>query len=209
MTAKELLSLIDVLDSGDASAAISIDINGLPNSLDALVKPGDRIRIPAERAKAQVYVLGGVAKSGSYAFYEGMTIKGAVDQSGGVSPRGDSKRIFILRGVTMGPFDLDKQPDIKLQTGDSIRVEVRAEVQYVAVIGLVKKPMNVEWSQSLTAKDAIKQAQGVLNPRNFVVVRSVTKVNKPEVKIRWSDFVKDKTKDIYLEPGDVVEVVEK
>jgi protein involved in polysaccharide export with SLBB domain len=86
---------------------------------------------------------------------------------------------------------------------------VRAEVQYVAVIGLVKKPMNVEWSQSLTAKDAIKQAQGVLNPRNFVVVRSVTKVNKPEVKIRWSDFVKDKTKDIYLEPGDVVEVVEK
>ena len=48
-----------------------------------------------------------------------------------------------------------------------------------------------------------------MNPKNFLVVRSITKVNKPEVKIRWSDFVKDKTKDIYLEPGDVVDVVEK
>ena len=82
-------------------------------------------------------------------------------------------------------------------------------MQYIAVIGLVKKPMNVEWTPSLTAKEAIRQAQGVLNPRNFVVVRSVTKVNKPEVKVRWSDFVKDKTKDIFLEPGDVVDVVEK
>ena len=209
MTAKELLSLVDVLDSGDASAAVSVDVNGRPNPLDGYVRPGDRIRIPAQQAKAQVYVLGGVTKAGSYTFYEGMTLKGAVDQSGGVSPRGDSNRVFILRGVSMGPFDLDKQPDIKLQKGDSVRVEAKADIQYIAIIGLVKNPINVEWSPQLTAKEAIRQAQGVINPRYFVVVRSITKVNKPEVKVRWSDFIKDKTRDIFLEPGDVVDVVEK
>ena len=109
----------------------------------------------------------------------------------------------------MGPFDLDKQPDIKLQKGDSVRVEAKADIQYIAIIGLVKNPINVEWSPQLTAKEAIRQAQGVINPRYFVVVRSITKVNKPEVKVRWSDFIKDKTRDIFLEPGDVVDVVEK
>ena len=109
----------------------------------------------------------------------------------------------------MGPFDLSTQGDVKLQRGDSVRVETRAESQYIAVTGLVRKPINIEWFTSLTAKEAIRQAQGVLNPKYFVVVRSITKVNKPEVKIRWSDFVREKTKDIYLEPGDVVDVVEK
>jgi protein involved in polysaccharide export with SLBB domain len=156
-----------------------------------------------------VYVVGGVVKAGSVTFYEGMTVKAAIDLSGGVSPRGDAKRVFVLRGTSMGPFDLSTQGDVKLQRGDSVRVEVRSESQYIPVIGLVKKPLNIEWTQGLTAKEAIRQGGGVLNPKNFLVVRSITKVNKPEVKIRWSDFVKDKTKDIYLEPGDVVDVVEK
>ena len=209
MTAKELLSLVDVLDSGDVSLATSVDINGRLNSLDGKVRPGDRIRIPAEQSRPQVYVLGGVTKAGSISFYDGMTIKAAVDMVGGLSPRGDAKRIFILRGAQMGPFDLAKDGEVKLKQGDSLRIEVKAEAQYIAVIGLVKKPLNIEWSEGLTAKKAIEQAKGVLKDKYFLVVRSVTKVNKTEVKVRWSEFAKDKTKDIYLEPGDVVDVVEK
>ena len=209
MTAKDLLTLVDVLENGDATQAESFDVNGRPNPLNGLVRPGDRIRIPAEQTRPQVYVLGGVGKAGSIAFYEGITIKAAVDIAGGVSARGDSKRVFVLREVQMGPFDLATKGDVKLQRGDSIRVEAKAEVQYIAVIGLVRKPINLEWSANLTAKAAIKQAQGVLNPKNFLVVRSITKINKPDVKIRWSDFDKDKKKDILLEPGDVVDVVEK
>ena len=209
ISAKELLSLVEVLDSGDASLATSIDIDGKPNSLNGFVRPGDRIRIPVEQARAQVYVVGGVAKAGSIPFYDGMTIKSAVDMAGGVTARGNSQRVFISREIQMGPFDLATKGDVKLQRGDSVRVEAREEVHYISVIGLVRKPINIEWTPTLTAKAAIKQAQGVLNGKNFLVVRSITKVNKPEVKIRWSDFEKDKTKDILLEPGDVVDVVEK
>ena len=209
MTAKELISLVEVLDSGDASIAISTDINGRPNPINGLVRPGDRIRIPIEQARPQIYVVGGVTKVGSIPFTEGMTIKTAVEMAGGVSARGDAQRVFILRGISMGPFDLATKGDIKLQRGDSVRVEAKEDVQYIAVTGLVRKPINLEWTASLTAKEAVRQAGGVLNAKNFLVVRSVSKVNKPEVKIRWSDFDKDKTKDIYLEPGDVVEVVEK
>jgi protein involved in polysaccharide export with SLBB domain len=160
-------------------------------------------------AKAEVYVLGGVGKAGAVPFYEGMTLKAAVDAAGGVGPRGDSKRVFILRGAQMGPFDLETKGDVKLQRGDSVRVEAKAQVQYIAVTGLVRKPINLEWSEKLTVKQAIEQAQGVLKPEYFIVVRSIVKINKPEVKIRWRDLDRDKNKDILLEPGDVVDVVEK
>ena len=209
MSAKDLLSLVEVMESGDVGTAESFDINGRPNPLNGMVRPGDRIRIPIERSRPQVYVLGGVLKPGSIPFHEGMTIKSALDMAGGISPRGNAKRIFIQRDVQIGPLDMQVSGEVKLQRGDSLRVEMATEAQYIAVIGFVKKPIMVEWSPTLTAKAAIKQAQGVLNPKNFIVVRSVTKVNKPEVKIRWSDFDRDKKKDIILEPGDVVDVVEK
>lgn len=209
MSAKDLLSLVEVLDSGDANAAQCVDVNGQPIPLSSYVRPGDRIRVPAALAKPEVYVLGGVSKVGAIPFYEGMSIRSAVDASGGVGARGDSSRIFILRGISLGPFDLAKDGDVKLQRGDSIRVELKAEVQYVAVTGLVRKPNNIVWSDKLTAKEAIRQANGVLNPAYFVVIRSIVRVNKPEVKIRWRDLEKDPKKDVLLEPGDIVEVVVK
>ncbi len=209
ITAKELLSLVEVLDSGDVSMATSIDIDGRPNSLNGFVRPGDRIRVPAEQSRPQVYVVGGVAKVGSIAFYDGMTMKEAIEKAGGVTPRGNPNRIFVSREIQMGPYDLTANGGLKLQRGDSIRVEAREEAQYIAVIGLVRNPINIEWSPTLTAKAAIKKAGGVINGKNFMVVRSLTKINKPEFKVRWSDFDKDKTKDIVLEPGDVVDVIEK
>ncbi|MBS1701831.1 MAG: SLBB domain-containing protein [Armatimonadetes bacterium] len=209
MTAKELLSLVEVTDSGDASAASVTDAEGHSVPLTSMVRPGDRIRVPVQAARAEIFVIGGVEKPGSFRFYDGMSLKAAVESAGGVGPRGDSKRVFIIRSVQMGPFDLSKDGEVKVQRGDSIRVEAKAEVQYVAVTGLVRKPTNVVWSDKLTAKDAIKQAGGVANPNCFVVVRSLVKINKPEVKVRWRDFDKDKNKDIPLEPGDIVDVVEK
>lgn len=209
MTAQELLNLVEVLDSGDVKAATAVDSEGHPIPLTSFLRPGDRIRVPAAVERPEVYVLGGVAKAGAFPFYDGMTLKAAVESAGGVGPRGDAKRVFILRNGTLGPFDLETQGDVKVQRGDSIKVEAKAEVQYIAVTGLVRKPINVIWSDKLTVKEAIKQANGVVNANYFVVVRSLIKVNKPEVKIRWKDLEKDKNKDIYLEPGDIVDVVEK
>ena len=209
MTGKELLSLVDVLDSGDVATATCVDSFGRPGPLTALVRPGDRIRVPAAVEKPEVYVLGGVVKAGSFPFYEGMTLKAAVDSAGGVGPRGESKRVFILRGLTLGPFDLETQSTVKLQRGDSIRVEVKADLQYDAITGLVRKPDNIVWTDQLTAKAAIRQVGGVSRENCFVVIRSLIKVNKPVVRIRWKDLDKDNSKDVKLEPGDIVEVVEK
>ena len=209
MTAKDLLSLVEILESGDATSATCVDVNGQPVPLTSIVRPGDRIRVPIMLSKPEVYVLGGVTNVGAFPFYDGMSLKAAVESAGGIGPRGDSTRIFVLRGITMGPFDLDKDAGVKLQRGDSIRVETKAEVQYVAVTGLVRKPNNIVWTPKLTAKEAIRQANGVLNPGYFIVVKSLTKINKPEVKIRWRDFERDKNKDILLEPGDIVDVVDR
>ncbi|HLO99593.1 MAG TPA: SLBB domain-containing protein, partial [Fimbriimonas sp.] len=209
MTAKQLVALADVMESGDAENLEVTDVSGRPKSAAELVKPGDRIRVALVTSRPQIYTIGAVNKVGGVRFYDGMTLKGAIEAAGGLASNADPNRLFVLRGLSIGPLSLEKDSGMKLQIGDSVRAEVKAAVQYVAATGFVRNPSNIEWTAGLTAKQVLAKAGGVLNNKYFVVVRSITKINKKPVKVRWSDLERGRAKDIVLEPGDVVDVVEK
>src|SRR5262249_48626204 len=61
-----------------------------------LLQAGDTVYVP--RA-AQVYVTGSVSRPGPYRFQEGATVLQALTLAGGVTERGSSKRVKILRIV--------------------------------------------------------------------------------------------------------------
>lgn len=59
-----------------------------------LLRPGDTLLVPKA---SQVYVTGSVSRPGPYRFQEGMTVLQAVTLAGGVTERGSTGRIKIIR----------------------------------------------------------------------------------------------------------------
>ncbi len=79
-----------------------------------LLQAGDTVYVP--RA-AQIYVTGSVAKPGPYRFQEGTTLLQALTVAGGVTERGSSKRVKVIRTVA------GKKQEIKLQMSDLVQPE--------------------------------------------------------------------------------------
>jgi polysaccharide export outer membrane protein len=61
-----------------------------------LLQAGDTLYVPKA---SQVYVTGSVSRPGPYRFQEGMTVLQAITLAGGVTERGSSGRIKIVRVV--------------------------------------------------------------------------------------------------------------
>jgi polysaccharide export outer membrane protein len=79
-----------------------------------LLQPGDTVYVPKA---AQIYITGSVARPGPYRYQEGATVLQALTLAGGVSERGSSKRVKLLRVVG------GKKVEIKAQLTDAIQPE--------------------------------------------------------------------------------------
>jgi len=79
-----------------------------------ILRSGDTITIP--RA-AQIYVSGYVARPGAQRFYEGMTVLQALNLAGGVTERGASGRVKVVRIVN------GKKIEEKAQVTDLVQAE--------------------------------------------------------------------------------------
>jgi protein involved in polysaccharide export with SLBB domain len=154
-------------------------------------------------------MLGGVKNPGTITFKQGMTLGSLLDFCGGLTIRAKSNRIFIRRQTEIGPFDAQKDRDIPIQRGDSVRIELNADIKYVGVTGLVRTPANLEWVPGLSVLQVLKQAGGVIYPKAVIVVRSLADPKKKPLKIKWVDLEKDPSKDVNLQPNDIVDVVPK
>jgi polysaccharide export outer membrane protein len=79
-----------------------------------LLQAGDRVYVP--RA-AQIYISGHVARPGPYRYDEGMTVLQALTLAGGVTQRGSSGRVKIVRVVE------GKKQEIKVKATDLVQPE--------------------------------------------------------------------------------------
>jgi polysaccharide export outer membrane protein len=79
-----------------------------------LLQAGDTVYVP--RA-AQIYIAGSVTRPGPYRFQEGMTLLQALTLAGGVTERGSTKRVKVIR--TVG----DKKQEIRIQPTDLVQPE--------------------------------------------------------------------------------------
>jgi protein involved in polysaccharide export with SLBB domain len=206
VTVADLAATVPLLEFADAVKTQITDVRGWGASARYSVQPGDRITIPVKVSLGSVNVVGGVLRSGAINLRDGMTLNEAISGVGGVSSKGDSKRVFILRDITLGPFDLAKDGSVPVRSGDTIRVDLKASVPLVTVTGLVKEPKNLEWTDQLTLFRAIEEVKGLLNKRVTIRVYSVVNRTKKRLQFKYADIESGKQKDFALEPGDVVEV---
>jgi protein involved in polysaccharide export with SLBB domain len=206
ITVVDLASAVPLLDFADAAKTQITDVRGWGASAKYSVQPGDRIIIPVKVSLGSLNIVGGVLRSGAINLKDGMTLIEALAGVGGVSSKGDSRRVFILRDIVLGPFDLAKDGSVPVRSGDTIRVDLKASVPLVTVTGLVKEPKNIEWTDQLTLFRAIEEVKGLLDKRVTIRVYSIVNRTKKRLQFRYADIESGKQKDFALEPGDVVEV---
>jgi protein involved in polysaccharide export with SLBB domain len=122
-----------------------------------------------EMRSIQVFVLGDVARPGSYTVPGLAAISNALFASGGITPIGSLRNIALRRnGQTVTTLDLyefllrgDTRSDVRLQPGDAIFVPPIGPT--VAVSGEVRRPAIYEVRNEQTVADVVALAGG-LNP---------------------------------------------
>lgn len=99
-----------------------------------LLKPQVQVKVKQFNSK-KVYVLGAVTKPGPLSFTDGMTLVQAISAAGWFTPIADTNHVQVIR--LMGAdksvnaiFSIDAitdnaRPDVKLQQGDTIKVDQR------------------------------------------------------------------------------------
>ena len=89
---------------------------------NVLLQAGDTVYVP--RA-AQIYITGSVMRPGPYRYQEGTTLMQALIAAGGVSERGSSKRVKVLRMVSGKRVEVKLKPEDLVQPEDTIVVPER------------------------------------------------------------------------------------
>ncbi len=84
-----------------------------------LLQNGDTVSVPAA---AQFFVSGHVVRPGAYRYKAGLTVFQALTQAGGVTERGSSKRVRIVRMIA------GKQKEVKAKLTDAVQPEDTLEV---------------------------------------------------------------------------------
>jgi polysaccharide biosynthesis/export protein len=111
--------------NGANSETIRVDLQSLQTgtlSQNVALRAGDTIFVP--RA-ATVFVSGQVKTAGEYAIRPGMTVRQALALAGGVSERGSTRRIQIVRRVEGKEVTLDAGLQTPVQPADTIVVRER------------------------------------------------------------------------------------
>jgi polysaccharide biosynthesis/export protein len=89
---------------------------------DIRLEARDTVYLPKA---AQVYIMGHVARPGSYRFEEGLTVFQALLMAGGVSDRGSSKRVRVLRTVDGKTRELPAKMTDPVLPEDTLKVPER------------------------------------------------------------------------------------
>ncbi|MEE4184208.1 MAG: SLBB domain-containing protein [Gammaproteobacteria bacterium] len=120
-------SLLATLNSTEATGRLVIDLPALlakPGDLkyDVLLKDGDRLLVP--RTTQAVTVIGEVQFPTSHLFVDGLDRDGYIERSGGLTPNGAKKRIYLVRanGAVLANSSKWFRKGNNVQVGDTIVV---------------------------------------------------------------------------------------
>jgi polysaccharide export outer membrane protein len=114
-----------VQESKDDSNVIRVNLQTLQTgslSENITLRAGDTIFIP--RAES-VFISGHVGRPGAYGVGKGMTVRQALALAGGVTDRGSTRRIQIVRKVDGKERTIDVDLQQLVQPGDTIVVRER------------------------------------------------------------------------------------
>ena len=98
-----------------------------------LVDPQVQVKVKAYNSK-KIQVIGQVSKQGPQPYQDGMTLVQAISAAGWFTPLADTNHVQIIRQVTKGAVSAvvsveaitdNQQADVKLQQGDTIKVDQR------------------------------------------------------------------------------------
>jgi polysaccharide export outer membrane protein len=121
--------------SATASVMASASSNVLRANLDALqrgdlsqdlpLRPGDMVFVPRAETLPPVYVMGLVKAPGAYQVTKGATVLQVLAQAGGVTDRGSTKRITLVRKTPQRNIEMKAALHDSVQPGDTILVHRR------------------------------------------------------------------------------------
>ncbi len=170
-------------------------------------------------ASRQIWLLGSVQQPGVYSLATPMTLLEAISMAGGtiITPGSsedftDLKNSFVMREGRRLPVDLyqllklgDLTQNIYLQPDDFVYLR-SAVARNVYVLGAVARPNIIPFAEKISLVTAIAGAGGPV-PYAYQSHVAIVRGSLAEPKIAIVDYgtiVKGKTKDVLLEPGDIV-----
>jgi polysaccharide biosynthesis/export protein len=187
-----------------------------------------------EVASKHVWLLGRLSKPGLYPMAAPMSLLEAITLAGGTASSGtqatlqelaDLRHSFVMRQGQFLPVDFsrllregDTSQNIYLQPDDFVYVP-SASAQQVYVLGSVKFPHAVPYTDEMTLVSAMASASGASTVDWFVpgsygrsadaylshvaIVRG--SLSEPQMSVvDYGAIIKGKARDVLLEPGDIV-----
>ena len=213
--------LVSATLSRGQSPAIALDLKTIlrdsSNPANLKLRVGDVIRV--SELTLPVRVAGQVKTPGSYDVPGGATIGDALALAGGLAPRAAARRVTVTRGngdVTTLDLSTDANgralnagdSALKLAPGDLIVVPESTD--RIAVLGAVQKPgyYDVEVNSPLRLAQALNVAGGA-NPKAALTRATLMRAGTSVPLDLFSLIVAgDQSKNIELQPGDIVTVPE-
>jgi polysaccharide biosynthesis/export protein len=181
-------------------------------------------------ASQRVWLLGAVGAPGAYALGTPTTLLDIVAASGGLaaaagtvgtvgaagnSPEdaADLTRSFVLRNGKPLPVDFERllrgdlSQNIYLAPDDFVFVRP-ADVPSVYVLGAVAAPIVLPYTRDISVAEAVLKAGGPLRyaQQNRIVILRGGLTQPRLAQIDYHSIVKGKTRNVRLEPGDIVYV---
>jgi len=197
-----------------------------------------------EVASKHVWLLGRLSKPGIYAMSAPMSLLEAISLAGGTASSGsagagaagsstelslqdlaDLRHSFVMRQGQFLPVDFtrllhegDTSQNIYLQPDDFVYVP-SASAQQVYVLGAVKFPRSVPYTDKMTLVSAMASATGAATvdwfvPGNYGVTADAYlshvaivrgSLSSPQLSVvDYGAIIKGKAQDVLLEPGDIV-----
>lgn len=192
-----------------------------------------------EVSSKHVWLLGRLSKPGLYAMAAPMSLLEAITLAGGTATSGtpgtqitlqelaDLRHSFVMRQGQFLPVDFsrllregDTSQNVYLQPDDFVYVP-SASAQQVYVLGAVRFPRSVPYTDRMTLVSAMASASGAATVDWFVpgtygvmadaylshvaIVRG--SLSEPHLSVvDYGAIVKGKARDVLLEPGDIVYV---
>lgn len=190
----------------DTGELLTVDFSddALHPEQNPFLHSGDRVTFPLATQSAEVSILGPVNKPGTIPYVRGMTVKAAIEASGGLTNHANSKDLRVLRnGVEIKRLDFSTEPTFELKRADTLVVALDAQRRFVTVVGEVKAGGLIAWKEGMTLADAIRDAGGV-TPAGDVESLRVQRVLGDDRFRRRMGLSKDKT--FALNPNDVIQV---
>ena len=195
------------------------------SELDPELKNGDRIvliALPKETVRPAprfVRIVGEVVHDAYVPFANGMRVKSAIDQVGGLKPSADRKKLRLVRGVDGKILEIDADKvdeddpvhNLFLSPGDMLFVNVRDRSLIYSVMGEVITPNTFPYlpDSKITLLQAIEQAGGLTktaDKRKGILRRGFLQnpAQSPELPFDIEKVIKGEQRNWELEAGDAV-----